>query len=200
MAPAKLKKVSVADGVSVKLPDGFVRMSDDDMAVKYPSTKKPVAMFSSLDRMVDFGLNVTKSNWAGNDLNLLKEVYKSTLYTLFSEVSILKEEVRTVNKNDFVVLEFTSYSDHVRKYTYLQYGIFNNRVYIFNFTCPAKMQPEWQAIAEEIMNSVKVKTRKLLPVEYNPSGKDNEMKGKSPQEVLEEQKRRRQINKTTTGK
>lgn len=184
-----LKKVHISEGITAKLPAEFVPMSDQDIATKYPSTKKPLAMFTSPDRLVDFGLNVTKSPWAGEDLNLLKEVYKSTLYTLYNEVSMLQEDIRQVNKNEFVVLEFTSKMDHTHNYTFLQYGIFNNRVYIFNFTCPVQFMEKWQPIAQQIMSTIKVKPGQLNAIDYKPAG-ESQKKGKSSREVYQEQRRR----------
>ncbi len=197
MKQATMKRYQLTEGISASVPDNFVPMSDNDIAIRYPSTKKPLAMFTSSDMTVDFGLNVTKSNWAGDDLALLKDVYKSTLYTLYNEVQIIREEIQTVNKQNFVVLEFTSKADQTRKYTFLQYGIFNNRVYIFNFTCPEREMPKWSTTAGEIMASVRVKPGKLKAVEYNPSG-TAPSKGKSPREVLDEQKSK--SGQKTTGR
>jgi hypothetical protein len=189
MDQAAPKKYQLTKGVTAKLPGDFLPMPDDDIASKYPSTKKPLAMFTTPDRMIDFGLNVTKSSWAGNDLQLLKEIYKSTLYTLYTEVVVLSEDIKIIHKQDFVTLEFTSRSDGTKKYTYLQYGIFNNKVYIFNFTCSEREMPKWRETASEIMASIKVKPGQLEDIIYNPSG-ENTKKGKSPMEVLKDQKQR----------
>lgn len=187
MDQASSKKYQLTKGISAKLPADFYPMADQDIASKYPSTKKPLAMFTTSDRMADFGLNVTKSNWAGNDLQLLKEIYKSTLFTMYTEVDILSEEVKTINKQNFVALEFTSKSEGTKKYTYLQYGIFNHKVYIFNFTCTEREMPKWKETATEIMNSVKVKAGQLEEIIYKPEG-EAPKKGKSPKEVLKDQK------------
>ena len=124
-------------------------------------------------------------------------MYKSTLYTLYNEVQIIREEIQTINKQNFVVLEFTSKADQTRKYTFLQYGIFNTRVYIFNFTCHEREMAKWRETANEIMSSVKVKPGKLKTIEYNPSG-TAPSKGKSPKEVLDEQKSK--SGQKTTGR
>lgn len=197
MDQAVQKKYQLAEGISAKLPSDFLPMSDEDIATKYPSTKKPLAMFTTMDRMVDFGLNVTKSNWAGRDLNLLKDIYKSTLFTLYGEVNILTEEIRAVNKQNFIILEFTSKADHTRKYTFLQYGIFNHKVYIFNFTCAERDKEKWRPVAQDIMSSIKVKPGKLKAIQYDPNG-ETPGKGKSPQEVLKHQKQSKLQNKTTS--
>lgn len=190
----KFRKIKMAEGISVKLPEDFLPMSDDDLAVKYPSTKKPVAMYSSGDRLADFGLNVTKTNWAGGDLNVLKDLYKSTLYTLYSEVKMLREEVVTYRNTDFVILEFTSFVDKTRNYTYLMYTVQNHKVYIFNFTTTEKLMYKWQPVAQEIMESVKIKARKLEPVQYDPT-MNTTRKGKSIKDIMQEKKKPASKNK-----
>jgi hypothetical protein len=70
----KMKNVQLVDGINIHLPKDFYPMSDDDIATKYPSTKKPVALYTSLDRTVDVGLNISKSRWSGVDIDLLRKV------------------------------------------------------------------------------------------------------------------------------
>lgn len=188
----KMGKVKVTSGVTASLPKDFVAMSDGDVAQKYPSTKKPLAMFTSLDRTVDFGLNVSKSTLGGNDLTILKKLYKATILDLYSNVQFINEGIETINKREYIVFEFTSEADQTRKYTYLQYAVIGNRVYIFNFTVGAEKKAKWQPIAKLIMQSLKIDVKKLKesieiaqPVH----------KGKRPVEVVKSQKEQKEVKK-----
>ena len=183
----KMAKMKITEGVSASLPKDFVAMSDDDIAQKYPSTKKPLAMFTSLDRTVDFGLNVSKST-LGGDYPVLQKLYKATLYDLYSDIKFIQEGITNINGRDFIVFEFTSAADGNRKYTYLQYTAIANRVYIFNFTCGAEKKEIWQPIAKLIMNSINMDSKKLRETveEIQPVHK-----GKRPVDVIKEQKARK---------
>jgi hypothetical protein len=180
----KLVKTKITKGVTANLPKGFVAMSDNDIAQKYPSTKKPLAMFTSLDRTVDFGLNVSKSSWSGSNMEVLKKVYKATILELYSNVVFLNEGIEKISNRDFVFFEFTSEADQTKKYTYLQYTIIGNRLYIFNFTVGAEFKDKWQGTAGNIMRSVIINPKKLKEVveEYQPVHK-----GKRPVQVLKDQ-------------
>lgn len=181
----KMAKVKIIDGVSVSLPKDFVAMSDDDIAQKYPSTKKPLAMYTSLDRTVDFGLNVSKAMIGGSDLSVLQKLYKATLYDLYTNIQFIHEGIEAVNGRNFVVFEFTSEADNTRKYTYLQYAVIDNRVYIFNFTTGAEKKTAWQPVAKQIMQSIKMDSKKLKEtVEVTQPVH----KGKRPVEVVRQQK------------
>jgi hypothetical protein len=182
----KLSKVKITEGVTASLPKDFSPMSDNDIAQRYPSTKKPLAMYVSLDRTVDFGLNVNKSIWGGSDLNVLKKVYKSTILDLYNNVEFIQENIQNINERDYIVFEFTSNAEGTRKYTYLQYIVIGNRIYLFNFTSGAEVKDKWQPIAAAIMQSININAKKL---KETVTVSQPVHKGKTPVQVLEEQKK-----------
>ncbi|HEY8400081.1 MAG TPA: hypothetical protein VIK89_02395 [Cytophagaceae bacterium] len=193
---ATLSTKKVADGIRVKLPKDFLVMSDDDIAAKYPSTKKPLAMFTNVDRMVDFGINVSKTVFPGNDLEILKGVYKATIMDTYTNVQFTKEEIQKIKNRDYIVFEYTGQFEKVKNYTYIQYTLINGQVFIFNFTCPASEKAKWAETAEAIMTSVKINESGLkLP---QAPAYQNSSKGKNPQQVLEMQKaQKKQTSKKT---
>lgn len=151
----KLQYIKLAEGASIKLPSDFVPMSDDDLALKYPSTKKPLAMYTSADRNADFGLNVSKTVWPQNDLKILQKIYKSTIIEMYLKTAFLKEEIATIDGQQFIVFEFTSEVENFKKYTYVLYKIVKNHVYIFNFTCSQKVQGRWQPLLPKMVSTIK---------------------------------------------
>lgn len=153
----KLQYVKLAEGARIKLPSDFVLMSDDDLALKYPSTKKPLAMYTSPDRNADFGLNVSKTVWPENDLNILQKIYKSTIVEMYNKTTFLKEEIATIDGQQFIVFEFTSEVENFKKYTYVLYKIVKSHVYIFNFTCSQKVQDRWQPLLPKMVSTIKFK-------------------------------------------
>ena len=190
----KLTPMKITEGVTASLPKDFVAMSEEDIAQKYPSTKKPLAMFTSLDRTVDFGLNVSKSPWAGSDFAILKDMYKATIMEMYSNVVFLYEGTEKINGNDFVLFEFTSEADNIKKYTYLSYTIIGNakdkenktnRVYIFNFTTDGNKTAAWRETAKAVMHSIRIEPKKLAETveEYQQTHK-----GKRPIQVIKENK------------
>lgn len=197
----KLRNTKIAEGVTVGLPKDFVAMSDDDIAQKYPSTKKPLAMYTSLDRTVDFGLNVSKSNWSGSNFDILQKIYKATILELYSNVVFLNEGVEKINGKDFIVFEFTSDAEGVKKYTYLAYTIIgnakdkenrSNRVYIFNFTTGGEKKDSWRETAKAIIHSIKIDHKKLSETveEQEPVHK-----GKRPIQIIKENKQQQPVKK-----
>ena len=84
---------------------------------------------------------------------------------MFDEVQFIQDEIMEINGKKFIVFEFigsleseNAFSSKSSKtYTYIQYTSYNDQVLLFNLGCKARRLSEWQPIAKEIMESVKVK-------------------------------------------
>jgi hypothetical protein len=183
----KLKAMKIAEGVKASLPQNFYPMSNEDIAQRYPSTKKPLCMYTDMDRAVDFGLNESKSNWAGGDLKVLQQVYKSTILSLYKKVDFIQEGIKNIKKRDYICFEFTSEAQGNTKYTYLLYTVINNKVYIFNFTCDQTQMKKWQETARAIMETVKINPKKVAKNITEQVA--NDRKGGNSRQVLQEQKK-----------
>lgn len=166
-AQSSLVRVKVTKDISMQIPVDFEPLSEAELYLKYVSARKPIAMYSSPDRQVDLGVNENSSTWVGNDLEILKSFYKANIANLFTDVEFIQEGIQEIGGRDFVVYEFESRvtdeestfgrGSTVSKYSYLQYTLEDNRVLLFNFTCPARMRSSWQEVAREIMQSIRIK-------------------------------------------
>ncbi len=166
IAQQVLKKTEINKDITVDLPESFILMSRAERINKYVSSGEPLVMYTSKDRNIDFGVNLTNMGWASDDLELLKQFYISGIRNLYTEVEFFQQEVREINGRDFIVLEFVSKvtdednvfggSGSTSKYTYIQYTLLNNQVMLFNFSAPAFFRDRWQQTARQMMESVKI--------------------------------------------
>ncbi len=171
----KLVKTKITDKISVSIPDDFIAMPEDIYARKYGAYRPPLAMFTTPDGMVDFGINMnvnrslraySQASFKAEDLEIIKSMYKASIAAMHTEVEFIQEKVETINKRDFIVIEFVgTVKDEdskirsgtaMKQYSYLQYTIEDERVLVFNFTCPYRSKERWQATAQAIMQSAKV--------------------------------------------
>ena len=160
----KLVKQKLDDNIIVKIPAGFYPMTAEDRQQRYQSPRIPLALFTSPDRMVDFGVNRSFSIWQEGDLKLMQDFYEASINELYDKVNFLDKGIKTVNKRDFVFFEFesivypeTKFQDKVTKYTYLMYVLKDGTTYLFNFTCPLPEKGRWQETARAVMSSIKLK-------------------------------------------
>lgn len=160
-------QVEATKNITLAVPSDFQPMTDDQIADKYFTNRRPVAMFTDPRNVVDLGVNESQTEWSEEDLVILKDFYKANISGLYTEVNYLREGLEEINGRSYAVFEFESIvkdednafsqKSEIRKYTYIQYTIVNGKSWVFNFTVPIRDKPQWQPIAGEIMNSVKIK-------------------------------------------
>jgi hypothetical protein len=174
--PEKLKRKKMYNGISAMMPKDFTVMSDLDLAAKYPSTKKPLAMFTSEDRNTDFGVNASKRSFPSNEIEMLQKFYKANIIETYSpskntpstvraQVNFISEGVKEVGGRKFAFYEFNSEFDGVRKYHYIQLTLIAEHIYIFNFVTDQRIAALWKEAVPQMMNSVKLSDKIKLPAQ-----------------------------------
>ncbi len=157
----KLSKVQVREGIKIKIPEAFYKMPERDIVERYRSYKLPIAMYSAEDRLTEFGVSISDNFWSGNDLELLLDFQKSNIMALFDKVDFKKQGIRKVHKNNMAFFELESDTRYARKfekkYTLLHYAVVDNRVLVFNFSCPIDQKDQWEDTAWKIMDSIRLK-------------------------------------------
>jgi len=162
----KFVKTKVGENITLLLPREFSPMTEVEVPDRYLSYRSAMALYSSPDRQIDFSVNRSYTRWRSSDLELMQEFYRSTIMNLYNEVEFITDEIRTINGRQFVVFEFISTvrseesafrQKVIRKYTYVQYTIYDMNPLVFNFTAPAHYKNDWQDPAEKIMESIKIK-------------------------------------------
>ena len=166
LSQQKLSNTKINDDISMKIPASFSNMTDGERIGKYVSSKTPIAMYSSEDRLVDLGINTNIMQLAEGDEEKLRSFYRGTFETLFDEIEYYQDTIQEINGRKFIVFEFLSTlkEENVfsgpsieKNYTYIQYTSYNDQVLLFNFGCKPRKMSEWQPIAKEMMKSIKIK-------------------------------------------
>ena len=162
----KLTVLKLGTGLSVGVPAGFQPLPDDGIAAKYPSPRKPLAVFSNPTGRVDFSVSVRPTTFESMDYVVLQKIYKSSIQRLYTNVKFLKEDIRPVNGRDYVHFEFVStVSDTrrsgqlapIKRYQCVQYAIQKDQLFIFTFVAPAEEQTQWQPTALAVMAAIELK-------------------------------------------
>ena len=196
MDSSKLSKRKIYEGVTVLMPEDFVVMSDKDIANKYPSTKKPLAVFMSSDTRADFTMNNTKAKFSGQTAQMLHDIYKVTIMESFDStvfrkdrvkvsLKFLNDGVKTVNKKEYAYFEFISEFNNFVKYNYIMYTPHKKHILIFHFSSDANVMNKYQPIANEMMNSIKVSSKLTMPDYVLEQNNNVPRKRQTPQDVQE---------------
>ena len=161
-------RTEIYEGISVDLPKSFQPMTEAQLQEKYLAARRPLAAYTDPNQQVAFGLNVSNTRWQPGDLPMLKDFYRASLLELYDEVKFLTETVQEVNGQPFAVFEFvsvvrpdeeeTSFTNQkpIRRYTYVQYTVHQQKTWVFDFSVPAQDQSTWQPVARHLMESVRM--------------------------------------------
>jgi hypothetical protein len=173
----KLNKTKINDKITMGVPDDFVVMPQNAYQKKYGAYREPLAIYTSPDGKADLGVNqmanrlataVAKADWKEEDLKILQGMYRASIKSLHTQVDFIQDKIELINKKNFIVFEFLGTVQDLdddgkptgralKQYSYIQYGVQDNQVVIFNFNCPAALRSYHQETAKNIMHSIKLK-------------------------------------------
>jgi len=164
---AKLMKVKVSDELSVLVPKDWNPMDERDIAQRYPSVRAPLAAYTNMERVADFSVNISATQWPDDDAVLAQKFFKAGVMNMFDRIEMIDEGIRTISGKKFIYFEFESRvngsrqqvenKDPVLRYTYIQYLIQPGKALVFSFSCPSRQKAEWQETAREMMKGIKAK-------------------------------------------
>jgi hypothetical protein len=172
--PDKYKRKRVGEGVTLLVPTNFVEMSDEEIATKYFTPKRPLAIFRSPDRKAEIGVNSSIFEWgevgmeSEMNMELLKGFYKGAIANSFYEkVKFLNEgEIINIGDRQGVLFEFIGAipedTDAIvnkggkSRYHQVLYSVYNGKVLIVNFSVIGTDYKYWQEHATKMITSVKI--------------------------------------------
>jgi hypothetical protein len=162
-----LKKVKVGKDITVAIPAQWRPMDGLDFTQRYPSVRAPLAAFTNEDRLVDFSVNISATQWPDANVPMARGFFKASLFNMFDKVDFISEGIREIRGKKFIYFEFESrvsgnrevqgQHEPVLKYTYIQYLVEPHRTLVFSFNCPRRLRNDWQEVAREMMEQVRVK-------------------------------------------
>jgi hypothetical protein len=166
-SPSKLVKTKVAEGITVSIPADLKPMTADDIILRYPSVRAPLAAYTDLNRTLDFSVNISATQWPDANIEMASKFFKSSITNLYDRVDFIEEGIHEVHKKKFIFFEFESRvngnkmalgeQQPVFRYTYIQYLVEPGRTLVISFNCPKGLKEDWQENVRAMMKSVKVK-------------------------------------------
>ena len=161
-------KTKINNNIELLLPEEFQVMTAQDITEKVVTPRQSIALYTNPERRVDFGIKQSSTSWEDSDLDLMKDFYKSSLMSFFSEIECICTDIEIIKGREFAVFEFisivrdqrssvSSTGRSVKKYNYIQYTLVDSKTIVFSFSAPAVERNRWSGPARTIMSSVKIK-------------------------------------------
>jgi len=160
----RLSRKNLLKGVSMLIPNEFVIMPDAEIAVRLPSNRKPLAVYTDKNYEVTLTINSANAAWEYKDLALLQKFYKSSIQSMFVNLDMKQEGIKQAGKYQFVFFEFVgvvnSESKMIKRgqavYNYMFYTVSEGNVLVFNFHCPHHLKDQWKNAAKKMMESIQI--------------------------------------------
>ena len=155
------KKTTVARIITIDIPKNFRQLTQAEVAQRYPSSRKQIAVYSSPNGTADIGINKGKTVWEEKDIALVRDFYKATLETFYSKTTFEKADIVTVNGKKFARLIFIGEIDGGLKpkfklYIHIRYCVIGKRLYIFQFNCQKSEAKIYEKEVAAIMDRIKI--------------------------------------------
>jgi hypothetical protein len=163
----KLVKTKISSDITVSIPSELMAMTPDDIALRHPSVRKPIAAYSDADRMIDFSIKTSATQWPDANVEMSMKFFKAGVYNLYDRVEMINEGIQEIHKKNYIFFEFDSRingdqrslgdQDSILKYTYVMYLVEKNRTLVITFSCPDHLKEDWQETARAVMMSLHIK-------------------------------------------
>lgn len=169
--------------ITLEIPDGFYKMSENDVVEKYGMVRIPEAIYSSPtnDILISITVKEDTTNNAGlveyknkhykqeyqRDLSIEKAFRKSSLRYDFDQIVFYTDTAYSTSKTKVIEFEFEGElvgedakgQEQISSvsYNYLYYGFVKKRTFVVNISAPISMKEDWQPIAQKIIASINIK-------------------------------------------
>lgn len=153
---AKLDKVSfINNKVTILVPAGFVKMSDEMWTLKYHNIPRPELVLTDLDGEVNLLASLTPQS--ANESQLLEfKNFQLNNIKKRPDVNILSSGINIVNGKKVSYIKFISEAVDQNVFNYYFFTIYNGKVLFFSFNCIEKLEKDWEKSADEIVASLKI--------------------------------------------
>ena len=151
------KKSLLGNRIELKIPKGFVIMSDDMAKLKYPPGRRPTLVYSNEAGTISVALNLTSDRATQAQLPTIEE---NLLYTYRHQYTGAREKwntIKDVNGRKVGFIEFSTPGAETSVYNLIFFTDVQGQLLLCTVNCTDKNIEQWKLAAREMMASLKVK-------------------------------------------
>jgi hypothetical protein len=150
--------VAILDArVKIVVPKELTPMSDEMFAIKYGNKKKPILILSDKDAEVNLLADMTPQPATENDLAAYRDFRIEQLKKSRSDLEIKDKGLKTVNGKKVAYFKFLSQAIDQKVFNYFFFALIDGKVLLFTFNCIEKLQKEWEAKADTMLSTLKIR-------------------------------------------
>lgn len=150
-----IKKRVLSERVEILIPKGFEVMSEQQMEFNYAKAQSRPSVIFTNSKEASLAFNYT-DNAADQDMI---EMYAATFYKTytkqFKDAKWFENGVKEINGRKVGYMELMKPELGHEVYTLIFFTDVEDKLLMCTFTCADRQKPEWEAVAKQIMASVR---------------------------------------------
>jgi hypothetical protein len=151
------KRSILSDRIEILLPKNFTVMSEEMAKIKYPSERRPTLIYTNDETTVNIAFSHLTTKIKDSEITEFKATTKSNLDKAYSNANFLKDTIITNNNKNIGVLELITPALDTKVYNLMFFMELDGKLLLGSINCTEALMKEWQPIAQEILQSIKIK-------------------------------------------
>jgi hypothetical protein len=143
--------------VQILAPKELSKMTDAMWHLKYHNNPRPEVVLTDSNGEINLLIDVTQQPVAPYEIGKYKDFEVSDLKQKRKDVKILGEGIKKINGRTVGFIKFSSQASDQKVFNFFFFISVNGKIIFFSFNCIEKLQETWEKVADEILDSIKIK-------------------------------------------
>ncbi|NQZ85285.1 MAG: hypothetical protein HRU03_06205 [Nanoarchaeales archaeon] len=151
-----IEKELFSGQLEIKVPSSFQIMGEEMAQVKYPSINRPELIYTDSTGSTNLAFKRTGSSVTNNQISEFVDTLSQTFKKIYPSATWYDENVYEINGKNIGVLELSTPTIDTEIYNYIFFFEMNGKLTMVSFNSLLEEKENWEVLAKEIRNSVKV--------------------------------------------
>jgi len=145
------------DKVELKIPADFDIMSEEMMKLKYPSERRPSIVYTNEAASINVALNLTENRASQEAIEPYLDNLLQTFKNMYPSAEWTGSGIEVIDGRKVGYMKLITPAIDTEIYNCIFFTDLDGKLLLCTFNCVRDSKEEWQPIADEIMQSLKVK-------------------------------------------
>ena len=152
------KTISLLDNkVEIVAPKRLSKMSEEMWTLKYHNLPRPELVLTEENGEINLLVDLTQQPAAESQIAEYKNLRISNLKKTRTDIKILGDGIKNVNGKNIGFIKFSSQASDQNIFNFYFFTVVNGKILLFTFNCIEELQHSWEKVADEILDSIKIK-------------------------------------------
>ena len=153
---SQYEEVRILDIVKLNIPKSLKLMSNQRKSEVYADNVRPAVVYSNEDISVSLTFSAVPQEINDGKLSDLLPVMAQQFRSVYPQIQWIEKGMKTINEKLFIEYEFLSPTAKKEVYSLVYITNISGELLISTFNCTVGQKDEWESIAKELIQSIKV--------------------------------------------